>query len=784
MGYLRSCCTFDKYFAETHTYRKAKDYLEKYNIVVLIGPPGCGKTQIANHLMFQTSFNRTVHKIRSWEEFLFTDPKVQSLVFIDNIFYDNILNYDMENWWKTLEDCFNNCARQGREGVTTGPIDPLKVIITAREHVIEKACSFMETTTPLFNEKYIISGNSFRYNDREKELIFRKQMEYAEKEKHIPSHRITEQFLIEIKSSEGPIAFPFCAHLYACKEEYKSHGTRFFSHPTEFLKLQTEFEIENDKSCKTKTLFFVLFLFEWHLEMCDPHKKLDLENEALCREFVNSYSPDAMQIFSPLDFKGLSPIARKLTGPFFIEIEKGFKFVHDSVYEAVGDFFCEKYFDQTTQLHPLDVISNHDYSSLTEKQTKTLASRFLYEALNQNLSKIFTCDIFKKKSFVETFCDELSRKGENVVRCFLMIENDSSSVKLPSIFWTSRCSLPYLTDLLYEMILKERKIDADYHMYLSLFGECCARNEHLLGTINGMLRNDLEEIKKRVLMFVDDEGNSVLHIIIMSDRSDACVAQAVKKITEAGVSVNRRNDMKITPLMVAVKHCGPRKDVIRQLCEQDLEIKLRDTNCSSVFHHCLSSENDDETCLEYLTIILEKAKNKRILNESDDNGENALNMAAKQSRYSRILCILTLMGIEEVKATIDLDGNTPIHNAIKHLKGKNKNPLLARLECSVRIILFIACGVDPDQIADDKKRPIDLCNDECVKRILEALPPWKVAEKVFITLLNEIELKYEKKEIAGHLEFPAKIPNELKSHIEKAVKYLRHADFDKAYMNT
>lgn len=196
MGYLRSCRTFDKYCAETHIYRKAKDYLEKYNIVVLIGPPGCGKTQIANHLMFQTSSqNTTVHKIRSWEEFLFTYPKVQSLVFIDNIFYDNILNYDLDNWWKTLEDCFNNCVRQGREGVTTGPIDPLKVIITAREHVIEKACSFMETTTPLFNEKYIISEDTFRYNDKEKELIFSKQMEYAEKEKNIYLHiELTHNF--------------------------------------------------------------------------------------------------------------------------------------------------------------------------------------------------------------------------------------------------------------------------------------------------------------------------------------------------------------------------------------------------------------------------------------------------------------------------------------------------------------------------------------------------------------------------------------------------------------
>lgn len=185
---------------------------------------------------------------------------------------------------------------------------------------------------------------------------------------------------------------------------YQKSGASFFSRPIELLKLQIKDEIAGDKTNRTKSLFFFLFLFEWHIKM-GIIEKLDLKSKSSCKEFLNKISPDLVTNFEPFDFNGLGKKAQKLSGAFFKEIgevgQHKYKFVHDSVYEAVRAYFCETYFIETVKHLPQ--IQNQDYENLTKSQKVTLSTRLLYEALDQQLSLVFACKIFRKEEFSTLF---------------------------------------------------------------------------------------------------------------------------------------------------------------------------------------------------------------------------------------------------------------------------------------------------------------------------------------------------------------------------------------------
>ncbi|XP_062570786.1 uncharacterized protein LOC134232825 [Saccostrea cucullata] len=774
--YLKSYKTFNRYFVETEMYKSAKSCLEKNNIVVMIGASGCGKTNAAIHMLFEAEKeNWVLRKFGSWEEFTLLDANQKTVVFIDNVFYGTD-NYDLENWWKELDEIYGNYLKQGTQNSHEESMVKLRLIITARENVIENACQFMKRITPVFNDTYREYANKYPLTDEEKNEIFHKQIEFAEKVKHICSPPgDCHGFRTSIFKAEGPIGFPLCAHLYACKEEYRRRGANFFSHPIEFLKIQIEDEVRNDQTSKTKTLFFVLFLYEWHLKTHDPHAKLNPESEVACRQFLNAISPDLMDNFSPLDFKELKKFARHLSGSFFIEVEGGgFKFVHDSVYEAVGTYFCERYFDKVIPFFPFDVIQAQEYTSLRKDQISKLVLRFLYEAFNQRFSKVFGFNVFRLKTFSDCFCDELEKKGDKDIESFFSLQNVGSNVKLPVLFWASLNKHHYLVDKMFG-ILSKHNINTDYQFYLSLYGECCSRSEHIVTRLNGMLFNNMEEIKKRVLDFKDEEKNTVLHLLIMSERSDSTVAEAVEKLIRDKANINARNNLNMSPLMVAVQQKAERSAVIKRLVESKAEVKYKDRNGATVFHHCMNSENNDEICAKNLKLLLGGTKSKRLLNSDDNDGESVLNVAAKQNKYSRLLCILTILECEDVNAsTLNLDGCSPVYNAVKYLKAKS---LFSELECCARLIIFILYGVNPDKVADDKTSAKQICCAE-YKHALKILNNHD-AEAMEKELTKLIALVQETVETKANIELPdcsSKLPESIKLLIRQGVHYLASAE--------
>lgn len=725
---------FDQYFFETKTYKEAEKVYSKNGIVVFTGPPGCGKTMAAIHLVQNDVRRRncTFRKIHSWNELTYINGDEKSLVFIDNIFSRKTMDLDLERWWEKLDKIHEKFF--ANDDVAMG-LNRLRIVMTARSNVIEKACIYMGKTTPILNEKFRMDPSKLTEN--EKDEILENQIQFAKGEKrdHVPI--INDIFKKEVKKAEGPIGFPLCAHLYVFGREYQKSGANFFSRPIEYLKLQIRDEIENDKTNRTKSLFFFLFFFEWHTNLGNI-EKLDLKNGSSCKNILNKISSDLVANFDPFDFNGLEEKAQKLSGAFFKAVgEHKYKFVHESVYEAVGAYFCETYFSETAKHFPLDIIQNQVYENLSKSQKLTLATRLLYEALDERLSQVFACKIFQREEFSMCFYLELEKKDNSIVYSFFTVTNASSIVKLPTIFWSSFNNIFPLTELLYKFVLNRDNINPIYQMYALLFGMCCARKEGVLKTVNGMFRDNIDMLKDRVLAFRDDGSNSIPHIIIASKSSDDFALDVLKIIFKENKSMAiDRNKHNMTPLMLAVKQTLPRANVIKYLMNTSPNLICKDTNGSTVLHHLLGSENDDEKCAQYLDIILKGKNAKKCLSENDFKGYTALSIAAKEIRHSRIWSILKLLESgENIFETLNEKGCSPFHLSVSSLK---EDTLYHKLECCTRVVILLLYGANPNKLTDKSDEPIDECKYDGIRTILNNPSDEETMEKVLDGYLKDM----------------------------------------------
>lgn len=583
--YIRCFEDMDRYFVETKAFKEAEEIFHDYGIIIMTGLPGCGKTLAAVHLILkQLKSNWTFRKINSREDLLFVGKNEKTLILIDNMLSERTTKLQLEQWWKDVEWIYNEYIVHQLKARCAG------IVITTRKNVIKQACAKIETVNHVLSGVYLKDLSAL--TEIEKKDIFIQQIEFAEQEKKIEINNIRENITWNVE--EGPIGFPLCAHLYVCRKEYRKLGTHFFSRPIEYLKVQIKDEIARDKSNKTKSVFFVLFFQEWYTKSGNFYS-FELKNESHCQFFLdNVSSSDLLRHFGPLDFRDIESEAERLTDAFFTEVdEHTYTFFHDSVFEAVGAYFCETYVTETAKYFPLDIIRNQKYENLTEKQQLTLITRLLYEVFDQKLNMVFACRVFHNKNFAESFCAELKQKDNKSVVTFFTVSNESSTVKLPAIFWSSCNNLTYLTELLYD-IASNQDIQLDYQLYASLYGLCCARNLSMLQTLNGMFQNSITVLQDHVFNFRDRKGNCILHLLVTSESSDRFVAVAVEKLANDGMVIDSKNYKSVTPLMLALEQTVPRTKVIETISRYSPKPCHRDTISSSVFHFCLRASNDNE----------------------------------------------------------------------------------------------------------------------------------------------------------------------------------------------
>lgn len=734
MKYIQCYEKMDQYFVETYAYKEAEEIFNKHGIIILTGPPGCGKTIAAAHLILKQlhhASDLTFRKVNSFEELSFVDKDTKTLLLIDNLFFQKTIELHLVHWWDELKRIHEQYFEKKE---TKSEIHRIRIIITARTNAIKRACTYMEKVTPILNDKFIKDMGAL--SKEEKNRIFLKQIEFAKQEREVEIKSTGEEITWGIGDSDGPIGFPLCAHLYVCCEEYRKSGIHFFSRPIKYLKVQIKDEIERDKSNKTKSLFFVLFFREWQIKSGN-FNNFEIKNERHCQLVLASVSTDLLNHFGPFDFEALDSEAERLTGAFLKEVsDHTYTFFHDSVFEAVGTYFCETYGRETAKYFPLDIIQNQKYENLTEKQQSTLITRLYYETCNQRLNQVFACRVWEKANFVNCFCAELKEKDENSIVTFFTLSNESTHVKLPTMFWSSYNNLTYLTELFYD-IVNTQNINLDYQLYVSYYGKCCARNVGLLKTSNEMLKDNLSLIKDRVLNFRDSEGNCILHILITSESSDRYVAFGVEKLAKDGLLIDAKNNNRVTPLMFAVEQTISRTEAIKTLLRFSPKLRYKSTFNSTVFHHCLGSRNDDEMCAKYLNILLKEKDAAHWLSRDDFNGDTALGIAAKETKRSRILSILELLQSNvDIINSVNEDGYSPLHLSVRSLKGDCK---YMKIECCVRVVILIVYGADPCKQSDRNATAIDECAYDCVKNILRNPKDYENMRHELFILLDELK---------------------------------------------
>lgn len=736
-------------------------------------------------------------KIRSFEELSYIQDDInydrETLIFIDNIFFSQSVKSDLPNWWEKL-DKVHRTYFQIKESKFS--LYSVRFVITARENVLERACSLMGTITPILNENHRTDAKEL-FED-EKEEILGNQIDFAKERMNVSIPKMDRDFRTRVIKSEGPIGFPMCVHLFVCMDKYQKSGEKFFTCPIEYLKHQINDEIKRDKSNRTKSLLFVLFFHEWFTKLGNS-KEFHLNSDYHCKFFLDFISADLRTNFEPFDFKELLPEAQRLVGTFLKEESKSsFKFVHDSVYEAVGAWLCETYIIQTAKHFPLEIIQNEAYENLGENtQAQTvLATRLLNETLNQRISQVFASKCFQQECFCACFLKELKKNDDKTVIEFLIVTDESSSVNLSCMFWTSWNNLTYLTEELYNLVKdkyskpasehrlyaslhKEKYVDLlpDYHLYVSLYGKCCARKEALPVKVNWKLRDDFDEIKKRVLEFEDKEGNTTLHLILTSESTDGFTSVIVEKLLNDKMSLlNARNQSRTTPLMLALCQTKKRTEVIKRLMECKPKLHFTDARNSNVFHYCLSSCNDDETCAKYLNIVLQGGNAKKNLAKDDSKGNTPLCSAAMETRYSRILSIWTLLEAANDQSInhINEDGFSPLHLSINSLNKSTSK--FAELECCVRVILLLSFGASIEDNPDTNQ--VTECKFDLLKNILEKPKDEKNMIHILDSFLEKIE---ECKDITGPVQcFSTKIGKNMATQIRRAAQILKHRRLDMA----
>lgn len=769
--YLKYYEAMDRYFVETNTYKEARKILSENGIIIMTGPPGCGKTCAAVHLIFEhTSSNWTFRKINCWEDLSLVDKDNRTVLLIDNMFSDSSIALHLQNWWEELARIHNHYFASNDTELKAKCI---RIIITARTNSIKQACSYMGKVTPILNDLFSIDLSEL--SEIEKKEILSMQIKFARQEKMIDTKDIEEEITWTIGKSYGPIGFPLCAHLYVCREEYRKSGTNFFSRPIEYLKLQIKDEIERDKSNRRKSLFFVLFFREWQIKSLNV-EIFELKNESHCQRFLDRISPDLRQYFGPFDFQDLESEAERLADAFFKPVgEHMYTFFHDSVFEATGAYFCETYVTKTAKYFPLDIIQNQKFDNMTDKQQLTLITRLFYEILDQRLDQVFACKIFQNLNFVECFCAELEKKNPNFVVTFFTVSNKSSPVILPTIFWSSCNNLTYLTEFFYDIVTCQ-SIEVDYQLYVSLYGLCCARNISELMTINGMLQIDITDLKGRVFKFRDHEGNCILHLIVTSDSSDEFVANAIGKLADDGMLIDSKNSKSVIPLMFAVEQAMPRTKVIETILESSRILRYKDSiNYSTVFHYCLRSSNDDEVCANYLNILLREKDATTFLYKDDMDGNTALHIAAKETKRSRIMSILKLL--ESNVDTVNIlneDGYSPLHLAIRSFKRDNK---LYRIECCTKVIILILYSASSNKFLKTSDTAIEECKYDFVKNILRNPEDCENMKKNLDILLEELKWNEDSEILEASYISSREIDFGLQKAINRAVHHLKNVAF-------
>lgn len=137
-----------------------------------------------------------------------------------------------------------------------------------------------------------------------------------------------------------------------------------------------------------------------------------------------------------------------------------------------------------------------------------------------------------------------------------------------------------------------------------------------------------------------------------------------------------------------------------------------------MFYYCLRFSNNDEMCVEYFEIFINKLDGLKLFKNNDVNGDIVLSIVVKEIKCSWIFSILKLFesGVDIINI-LNKEGYLFLYFFVKFLK---VGFIWVEFECCVRVIILIIFGVNLENFLDRNVKVIDECVSSygCVKDIL------------------------------------------------------------------
>ena len=493
----------DAQYVETHLTRECESRLHRFGLIVLIGEQGSGKTSTAVHIMRKLQYDDwTKHKITSWVDLVKFEFKEKTLIYADNLFDGFMYQQEVDKWWETLCYFYFKYIK---------PTENVRLIITAKQDVVDKACAFNEIDICTLEQTCLIRMDAFPLSNKEKIKILRNQIFLATTLKKIDVHGVTDKLKADILKKSCPLGFPLCAHLYAFEEDSIFRNTAIFDDPRHYVETQIYREIENDKSSGVKTLFLILLCY-FNPETTNTPKELNLEYSKECKKFFEATcNAELMKKMEPLFYNNLYENAKRLEGTVLIKHQSFFEFKHQIYLQAVSNYFFKKHFDAVVEYFPMNFVRTYEMHDLSKEQIIRIAERLRKEIEKKFVSETLSCKIFKETLFEQAFCDALQSKNSTLAE--LLEANDTTSgFEFPIIFWASKYNLTRLSYTIWKLA---DEIDKDRFFYLARLGECCAIKESYIREAA-----NIGDGLNSVLKFRSFDGETILHLILSSDRSD------------------------------------------------------------------------------------------------------------------------------------------------------------------------------------------------------------------------------------------------------------------------
>ncbi|XP_076117631.1 uncharacterized protein LOC143085265 isoform X2 [Mytilus galloprovincialis] len=273
----------------------------------------------------------------------------------------------------------------------------------------------------------------------------------------------------------------------------------------------------------------------------------------------------------------------------------------------------------------------------------------------------------------------------------------------------------------------------------------------------------------------DLDRNTPLHSCVASESGDLNVLSVSKVLLKYAAKVEKCNNKKRTPLLLAVKQEKERIKTVTFLLSNNSDINVKDSKDESCLHYCIRKMIPDIDACKLLQILLEsnpKLEHKNTL------GLTALNLASTCNTFSRVSCIIRLLEKGAKVNSIDLYNRTPLFNVVRCLRGHD---ILLSLERIVRLAILFACHADPGYATKTNETVNDFeTGDFVVKSMIREYPASEEKLVSFIyTKLQAVSKYYTEHSPKHSFKFDLKeLKKEISGTVTKAIGYLGEIRFD------